>query len=218
MLRRIAVALRAESVRGEGAARLGEEQFALIRNRADKPDHLPARIEKAAANAGATIVAKAASVILAPEASPLHTMRALRFALDSFLKDGPVTADTTFQSVLENTVTQAHAFSTVVKERRFGLVYQPVVPARDGALAHFEVLVRLDGDKSPAEAIQMAEELELIESLDLAVVERVVKKIKADRTGRLRLAANVSARSLIAAQLHLQLLKLGWPRTSRPAR
>ncbi len=208
VLRRIAVALRAESVRGEGAARLGDEQFALIRNRADKPDHLPARIEKAAASAGATIVAKAASVILAPEASPLHTMRALRFALDSFLKDGPVIADTTFQSVLENTVTQAHAFSAVVKERRFGLVYQPVVELATGSLAHFEVLVRLDGDKSPAEAIQMAEELELIESLDLAVVERVVKKIKADRTGKLRLAANVSARSLMRHSFISNLLKL----------
>ena len=208
VLRRVAVALRAESVRGEGAARLGDEQFALIRNRADKPDHLPTRIEKAAASAGATIVAKAASVILAPEASPLHTMRALRFALESFLKDGPATADTTFQSVLENTVTQANAFSAVVKERRFGLVYQPVVELASGALGHFEVLVRLDGDKSPAEAIQMAEELELIESLDFAVVERVVKKIKADRTGRLRLAANVSARSLMRHSFISNLLKL----------
>ena len=54
----------------------------------------------------------------------------------------------------------------------------------------------------------MAEELELIESLDFAVVERVVKKIKADRTGRLRLAANVSARSLMRHSFISNLLKL----------
>jgi len=208
VFRRIAAALRAESIRGEGAANLGEEQFALIRNRADQPDHLPTRIEKAAAGAGAEVKAESASVLLAPEASPLHTMRALRFALESFLKDGPNTAKATFQSVLESTVTLANAFSATVKARSFGLVYQPVVELASGDLAHYEVLVRLDGDKSPADAIHMAEELELIEDLDLAVVERVIKKIEADRTGRLRLAANISARSLMRPSFVTKLLTL----------
>ncbi len=197
VFRRISAALRAESIRGEGAARIGDEQFALIRDRADKPDYLEQRLSRAADAAGVQVSATSASLLLAPESTPLHTMRALRYALDSFIREGPSGVKATFQSVLENTVNQANAFSAVVKDRRFELVYQPVVELATGELEHYEALVRFQPDKSPADAIHMAEELELIEGLDLAVVERVAKKINADKTGRLRLAANISARSLM---------------------
>ena len=208
VFRRVAAAMRAESVRGDGAANLGEDRFAVIRNRADKPDYLKERLEKAAAEAGAEVNAKAASLVLAPESSPLHTMRALRFALDSFIKEGPLRAQRTFQTVLEHTVTQANAFTQAVSERRFQLVYQPIVRLQDETLEHFEALVRLDGDKSPAEVIHMAEELELIEALDLAVVDQVIRKLRADRSGALRLAANISARSLVRSNFVASLLQL----------
>ncbi len=195
--RRVASAIRAESFRGQGAAQLGDERFAVLRDRTDSPDYLLSRLQKAATAAGAEVEARSASLSLAPETTPLHTMRALRFALDSFLKDGAASAQTAFQKVLENTVTQANAFSRAVREQRFQLVYQPVVAIHSGELQHFETLVRFDGDKSPAQAIRMAEELELIQSLDLAVIQRVVKKLTAPASGRLRLAVNMSARSLM---------------------
>ena len=204
---RIAASMRAESVRGDGAARLGNEQFAVIRNRADKPDYLKERLEKAATDAGASVTANAASLVLAPESAPLHTMRALRFSLDSFIREGPAGVQSTFQRVLENTVAQANAFTSVVSEGRFKLVYQPIVELSNGELEHFEVLVRLDGEKSPADAIHLAEELELIQGLDLAVVAQVVKKLRADRVGHLRLAVNISGRSLLHAGFVSKLLQ-----------
>jgi EAL domain-containing protein (putative c-di-GMP-specific phosphodiesterase class I) len=208
VFRRIAAAMRAESLRGEGAARLGEDQYAVIRNRADKPDYLRERLEKAASDAGADVTAKSASLPLAPELPPLHTMRALKFAISSFLKDGPAGLEQSFQHVLENTVNQARIFSQLVGSRRFRLVYQPIVDLVTGELGHFEALVRLDGDKSPADAIHMAEELELIEELDLAVVGQVIGKINSDRTGTLKLAANVSAKSLMRPGFVSNLLEM----------
>ena len=206
--RRISAAVRAESFRGDSAAKLGDEQYALIRSRAETPDHLLSRLEKAVASAGIPIDAKSASLAVTPETETLHTMRALRFALDSFIKDGSASAKIAFQTVLENTVTQASAFSSAVSERRFQLVYQPVVGLDDFELDHFETLVRLEPNKSPAKAIRMAEELELIEGLDLAIAEQVIAKLKAKGNGRLRLSANVSARSLMRPEFMTQLLKL----------
>ncbi len=208
VMRRISAAIRSESYRGEGAARLGVDQYALIRNRSETPDHLLSRLEKAAANAGAAVDAKSASLALTPEAATLQTMRALRFALDSFLKDGSASAKTAFQTVLENTVSQASAFSTAVKDRQFQLVYQPVVELESLELDHFETLVRLEPNKSPAKAIKMAEELELIEGLDLAIAEQIINKLKAKGNGRLRLSANVSARSLMRPGFMTNILKL----------
>jgi EAL domain-containing protein (putative c-di-GMP-specific phosphodiesterase class I) len=208
LFRRISAAIRAESFRGQGAAKIGQEQFALVRQRGDGPDQLSGRLTTAVTAAGAEVAVSAASLPLTPESTPLHTMRALRFALDNFLSHGADSAKAAFQTVLEATVTEANAFSAKVKDRKFQLVYQPVVELGSGALQHFEALVRLDGDKSPAKAIRMAEELQIIQGLDLAVVEQVVKKLKARDSGRLKLAANVSARSLTDPGFLPTLLRL----------
>ncbi len=208
MLRKVAAAVRAESFFGHGAAKLGEDQFAVVRNRADSPDHLLNRLQKAAMAAGADVDANSACLPLAPEAATLHTMRALRFALDSFLKSGPQKGKTAFQTVLENTVMEANAFTSLVREKRFQLVFQPVVELGSADLQYFETLVRLEPDHSPAKAIRLAEELELIEDLDMAVVDRVIKKLKSQGNSRLRLSTNISARSLAQSGFMTNFLKL----------
>jgi EAL domain-containing protein (putative c-di-GMP-specific phosphodiesterase class I) len=208
VFRRICAAIRSESFRGHSAARLGEEQFALVRSQADGPDQLSSRLAQAASNLGADISVSSASLPLHPESAPLHTMRALRFALGNFLKDGAGSAKAAFHTVLEDTVQEASAFSATVKSRQFQLVYQPIVALGSNELQHFEALVRLDGEKSPAKAIRMAEELELIQGLDLAVVEQVMAKLRAKGNARLKLAANISARSMAEPGFVQALLKL----------
>ncbi len=205
---RISAALRAESFRGQGAAKIGLEQYALVRSKSDGPDQLSSRIANAATAAGAEVTVSSSSLQLTPESAPLHTMRALRFALDNFLSDGPQSASAAFQTVLETTVREANAFSAKVKDRQFELVYQPVIELKSGQLQHFEALVRLDGDKSPAKAIRMAEELQIIQGLDLAVTDRVISVLKAKGNGRLKLAANISARSLMDPNFLTSLVKL----------
>lgn len=197
IMARISAAVRAESVGGGAAAQMADERFALVRNTTDGHERLARRIEAAALEGGATVTATAACVKVAPDAPPAPSMRALRFALDSFIKDGPAAAKTGFESVLQQTVAQAGAFTSMVEDRRFSLVYQPVVDLDGWNLHHFEVLARFEKGQSPADTIRMAEELEIIEDFDFAVLERAVRLLKSGVSKDLNLAVNVSARSLM---------------------
>jgi EAL domain-containing protein (putative c-di-GMP-specific phosphodiesterase class I) len=99
---------------------------------------------------------------------------------------------------LQDTVAKAGTFEALVRERRFELMFQPVVLLADSSIHHHEVLVRFDRDRSPFAMIRMAEELDIIESLDRAVVDESIKRLRADQTGQLRLAVNVSGRTIIS--------------------
>jgi EAL domain-containing protein (putative c-di-GMP-specific phosphodiesterase class I)/GGDEF domain-containing protein len=197
IMEHISAAVRAESVGGDSAAQLAGERFALIRHTADQSERLAGRIEQAALAQGAEVRASSASLAVAPGAPPAPSMRALRFALDSFIKDGPAAAKADFDTVLEKTVREAGAFTSMVEDRRFSLVYQPVVDLQTWNLHHFEVLARFEKGQSPADTIRMAEELEIIEDFDFAVLERAVRLLKSGVSRDLNLAVNVSARSLM---------------------
>jgi EAL domain-containing protein (putative c-di-GMP-specific phosphodiesterase class I) len=151
---------------------------------------------------GAAMEPRAHTVGVDATQNPGRLMRALRFSLDSFVADGAAPAADCLTDVLgqsvQRTVTQAGAFGAVVKARRFKLVFQPVVSLTDGSLHHHECLIRFEGDQSPFAMIRMAEELDIIEDLDCAVAEETVKQLRADKTGRSRLAFNASGRSIIS--------------------
>ena len=90
---------------------------------------------------------------------------------------------------------KAGQLGEAIRFRQFTLAYQPVVSLADGSLHHHEVLLRFGADGSPFPAIRMAEELDLIEPLDIAVLETALEVLKRDPG--LVLAVNVSGRSLM---------------------
>jgi len=194
---RVAAAVRAESFAGQTASLVGGDRFAMIRCKAETPDQLLARLTRACARAGAPV--EATGVCLPVSPSPTgQSMRALKFALTSFIQDGAVAAGAAFGSILAETNAKAAAFSRVVTEKAFRVVYQPIVDLKTGELRHFEALSRLEaGDNSPAAIIRMAEELELIHELDMAVADQMMRKLAAAGNSRLKLAVNLSARSLL---------------------
>jgi EAL domain-containing protein (putative c-di-GMP-specific phosphodiesterase class I) len=93
-----------------------------------------------------------------------------------------------------------------IRDRDFALAYQPVVALADGALHHHEVLVRFGSEGSPFPLIRMAEELDLIAPLDLAVLEEALRVL--DGSPGLVLAVNVSGRSLMSEAYVVQALAL----------
>jgi EAL domain-containing protein (putative c-di-GMP-specific phosphodiesterase class I) len=97
---------------------------------------------------------------------------------------------------MQRTLSEVGALGEAIRERKFRLVYQPVVRLKDGALHHYETLVRFDQDESPFPQIRMAEELDLIEPLDLAVLEQAVLTLAKD--SKLKLAVNVSGRTVMS--------------------
>jgi EAL domain-containing protein (putative c-di-GMP-specific phosphodiesterase class I) len=61
---------------------------------------------------------------------------------------------------------------------------------------HYEALTRFEHASSTFETIRLAEELDLIEAFDLAVVEKVVKTLQSEPID-VRIAVNVSGRSFL---------------------
>ncbi len=57
--------------------------------------------------------------------------------------------------------------------------------------------MRFEDGGSPFQLIRMAEEFDLIEELDHAIAEMAVKRLAADRTGAIKLAINVSGRTIV---------------------
>jgi EAL domain-containing protein (putative c-di-GMP-specific phosphodiesterase class I)/PAS domain-containing protein len=201
---RIAGALRAQSKGGAAAAKFAEDRYALIRDASDADDAFAERLTRlvmAGGEAGAVTLATR-GMALNGEVSPAQVVRTLRYALDGFIAEGiegagPASLEEAVGASLRHTLKKADALGAAVAEQRFSLFYQPVVNLKTGALHHHEALVRFGPDESPFPLIRMAEELDLIEALDLAVVQRAARELAADE--KLRVAVNVSGRTITSA-------------------
>lgn len=200
--RRVAGALRAESHQGSAAARLGEDRFVLLREQGENPATMIKRLTRVVATcAGGQRLGAAAHTVPMESGSPARLARALRYALDDFIAEGlkdvpPTSLSQAMDRSVRRTLTRAGELGAAVSQRRFTLAYQPVVDIRTGLAHHHEALVRFEDGDSPFAMVRMAEEFDLIEELDQAVVEQVARQLKGDRTGKLKLAANISGRSI----------------------
>ena len=209
--RRVAGALRAEAIE-DAATDLGDQRFAVLRRKGESADAMARRLSRVL---GAALEPKAHSVDVDAQQTSGKLMRALRYSLDSFLADGEAPAGDSLSDVLgqsvQRTVSQAGAFGAMVQARKFKLVFQPVISLADGVVHHHEALIRFDGDRSPFAMIRMAEELDIIEDLDIAVAEETVARLRADKTGKLRLAFNASGRSIISSSFIAAIERLTKP-------
>jgi EAL domain-containing protein (putative c-di-GMP-specific phosphodiesterase class I) len=199
---RVAGALRAQSHGGSAAAVLADERYALVvRAAGEPPEAITRRLAKLmglVAEVGDVNFA-AHTMALKGDVTPSQIVRAIRYALDDFIRDGmaaapPASLQEAMNQSVRQTLAKANQLGSAVAEGSFTLVYQPVVWLRDGALHHHEVLVRFGDDASPFPMIRMAEELDLIEGLDLAVLDKTVRELAANP--KLKLAVNVSGRTI----------------------
>jgi len=200
---RMAGVLRAQSHGGHAAADLGEDRFALVRGAGEPPEVLTARLSRLLAllDASGDIKTAARVMALTGDVSPSKIVRAIRYALDDFLEEGiaggpPASLTEAVNDSVRHTLEKANALGAAVNDRKFNLVYQPVVVVKTGELHHHEVLVRFGDTASPFPMIRMAEELDLIEGLDLAIAEQAMTALAADP--KLKLAVNISGRTIIS--------------------
>jgi EAL domain-containing protein (putative c-di-GMP-specific phosphodiesterase class I) len=204
--------MRAESHAGSAAARLGDDRFAMVRPRDGDSAELAQRLTRAIAlsTGGAAVNAAAHAVPLEPRDSASRMMRAVRYALEDFTRDGlkdhpPLSlADAMNQSV-RRTLAQAGELGAAVSQRRFALHFQPVVDLATGDAHHHEVLVRFENGGSPFSMIRLAEEFDLIEELDRAVVEQTIRRLRAERDASIRLAVNISGRTITSSAFITQV-------------
>lgn len=198
---RLIGALRAQSHGGAAAANLGSDRFALVRPRGEGIDALVQRLSVLVGGPDRAIQPAGRLMSLQSDVSASQLARAIRHSLDSFASEGlsHVRADLgeIVDRSLRKTLSDIGVLGAAVNDKRFELVYQPVVDLKAGStLHHYEVLVRFGDSASPYPMIRMAEELDLIEPLDIAIVEQTVERL--NKEPGLRLAANISGRTIVS--------------------
>jgi EAL domain-containing protein (putative c-di-GMP-specific phosphodiesterase class I) len=189
--RKLAGTLRAASYGGLPAAALGDERFAVLRDGQGDDAALLARVR---AYVGPSVEVSSGELTL-DAASPGESLRAIRYALDRCIEEGPEAAARSFEAALRQTVTESSRFKELLHAGRFELVYQPVVDLKTRDIHHYEALTRFEGGGGPAATIKLAEELGLVVAFDLTIV-RTVAAVLAETRDDVCIAANISAFSL----------------------
>lgn len=193
-------ALRAQAYLGEPPTAVGAGRYAFLRGRDEPTGAMGDRLAQVLADIGVDGAApQVVAMPLAGAVRPRQVVQALKFVLDQAERDGlsrPLPADLAEARAraMRAALSKSGALGAAIRHRRFSLAYQPVVSLADGALHHHEVLVRFGSDGSPFPAIRMAEEMNLIEPLDGAVLEEALDVLQ--QTAGLVLAVNVSGRSI----------------------
>ncbi|MCP5432584.1 MAG: EAL domain-containing protein [Alphaproteobacteria bacterium] len=200
LLRKIGTLINLSSVDGRSAGRLSETRFGLIHQ--GGADALPgqiAEVARALDPAGEGTQVAHAELSLAPEGLKApHAVRSIRYALASFAEkgaDGAPDAAAAFERIFAETAEKMERFETRMRCNDFEYHYQPIVSLESGAVHHYEMLVRFEKGASPAETIRFAEELGLIQRVDLACCSHAADLLEARRDS-LKLAVNVSGESL----------------------
>jgi EAL domain-containing protein (putative c-di-GMP-specific phosphodiesterase class I)/GGDEF domain-containing protein len=201
---RIGTLLRAASVDGSTAARLGPGRFGVVHDSTQTPDDLKSKVSEAATLPdGKTLQVNASSVEVArSELPPGTALRSIRYVVEQVAKNGvdpkkPTDLLEVFNAMVKTTLQRVRSFTDAVRDTQFTLVYQPIASLATGRYHHFEVLTRFKPDESPLNMIQFAEEVGIIERLDLAVATRMIDALR--RPGldrRTSFAINVSGNSL----------------------
>ena len=207
MLRRIASVLRAQSYGGASAACLTPNRYALLQPKREHSSRIADQLAKATG-----LEATSVSSPINPDWTTEAFLRTLRFTLDQFIKEGadadPAAILAQFEARAAHTDARAQNFVQRVRDREFNLVYQPVVSLKTGKVGHYEVLARFSANESPLEQIKFAEDLDLMEPFDLAVVETVITKLTQADSAGVKFAVNLSGRSILRPGFIDRLLAL----------
>jgi EAL domain-containing protein (putative c-di-GMP-specific phosphodiesterase class I) len=90
----------------------------------------------------------------------------------------------------------AERFRDAVMNGRLMAARQPIVETRSGAISHYEILARFDGEDSPVGLITAAEKSGQIAHLDYIMVSAAAAQLEANPDPDYRLAVNISGESL----------------------
>lgn len=200
--------LASESVGGDAAGRIDDENFSFVSGADTDVESVGQKIENAAKEIAPNSIGIGAKAIsLDANASDLteeQLAKAVSYTMQSFSSgkaiSNPATLSAMFDTMMEETMKQVDAFKRICATRAFDLVYMPICNLKTGSLHHFEALTRFrgTGEESPYKLITMAEEIGVISEFDIAVAQKVVNFVnKQAAAGRgSPIAVNVSGHSI----------------------
>jgi EAL domain-containing protein (putative c-di-GMP-specific phosphodiesterase class I)/GGDEF domain-containing protein len=215
--RQLGTILRSAAVDGQTVGRLGPNRFGVVRDQAFDPKEVTERIEalpaQIAPGTGPLGVERQDLALTGSGLDGEDGVRALRYAVNRFanMRPGerpPKSLSEAISTLVQETVERIQKLDSIVQTNKFNIVFQPIVSMTTGVVHHYEVLTRFD-DGGPMEMITFAEEIGLIEQLDLAVAHRAIAKLRATPRDVV-LAVNVSGKSIennLFVEVFLKLLE-----------
>jgi len=195
------------SIGGNHATALSDDKYALVHGRGDGELSEEIIANELARATGVKL--QAATVEVDTEnTSNSDNVRAMIFGLQQFADNVDEFGIGSFQEggaqLVEEAASRVKQFRDIIEQDAFSLVYQPIVDLHSGETHHFEVLARFDHlgvGKSPQDTIVFAEQAGLIDSFDIAVLAKSVKKMyDMDKT-------NISGRSISKASFVKTLME-----------
>ena len=210
LLSEISAYLQVNSINGESASRIHQNQFGIIHDASVDIATLKQTISERSLEADSEherLKVSSSTIDLQTEEkiSEEDTARALIYSVNKFSEqpdDFTVSAlNDGYKQMLDEKVEKISEFKATIQAGTFDVVFQPIVSLDDRKVHHSEALVRFHDSApgvSPFEQITFAEEVGVIGDFDLAMCERVIQKInRANANGlKLHIAVNLSGRSL----------------------
>jgi len=203
--------LRAHSVAGDTAGRLGPEKFGML-HRPDVPiGDLERRIEECVRDADpkgiGVEVTSTVTDFTAEVIPPGDLARGVLYSIRRFCdrQDHGFTFSRLMgqaDNLVNSTFSAMQDFGMRVDRLKFDTVYQPIVRLPNAEIHHFEVLVRFYDDAGELiptqDLIAFAEQVNMVHRLDLAMLRRNLKWIKSQLQSGItvRVAVNISGHSL----------------------
>ncbi len=210
LMTEVSAYLQVNSVNGESASRIDENQFGIVHDASVDVATLEQTISERALEAdpngeGLTVNSSTIELDADDQISEEDAARALVYSINKFSEqpgDFTVSAlNDGYKLMLDETVEKIAEFKAMIQAGRFDVVFQPIVDLKTRKVHHSEALVRFHDSEpgvSPFALITFAEEVGVIGDFDLAMCERVIKKINQanDNGHELYIAVNLSGRSL----------------------
>lgn len=218
LMTEIGAALRARSIGGDAAGRLGPDEFGLLPSAAGGIEHadaINAEIADAARSAGVLqglIKTRFGSVDLTPGTlNDRDAAKALAYAVKRFSETRGegftlTSLQDEFTAEVASTLSRYDDLRKLIDDERFNLCYQPIVRIDTRELHHYEALSRFPDGQSPYEVITFGEGVGLVEELDLAVCRKALEALS-QTTGSV-VAVNISGRSIQNARFRESLSNL----------
>jgi EAL domain-containing protein (putative c-di-GMP-specific phosphodiesterase class I) len=192
-----------KSLHATAAGRLSETCFAVLADDSKSAETLATNIHDAAVDDG-ILDLHIDSVVMpldAPNLTREQMLLAMRHVVErladtEFSQTSNTNMVQVFNALVTETLERAMNFKKAIADDAFRIVFEPVVDLKNGKTAHFEVLTRFAQDKPPAEMIQLAEAIGIVDALDLAVTAKVFAALDSEPKSDYALAVNISGHTI----------------------
>ncbi|MCW5730210.1 MAG: EAL domain-containing protein [Alphaproteobacteria bacterium] len=206
-LNEIAGLLRAQSIDGATAGRLGEDRFGVLHRPEVRAEDIRldvSEISRAKDPAREGFEVSHATVeVPSRQLSNDDAAKVLIYTIKRFSECAPedfriASLADGMQSMMAETVSRVTRLRETVQSPDLKIALQPIVMLSSRKVHHYEALARPAGGQSPAEVVGFAELIGMVQDFDLMVCRRVVELIQnaEARNAPVQIAVNISAASL----------------------